>query len=78
MTLTETAGDRLSRLMLARLTDPLISLRNAESLRRLERIAETGVAKPNPLSTPRAQGTARAARAPRNGHPSPGRPSRMH
>jgi uncharacterized protein YndB with AHSA1/START domain len=46
VTMTETAGDRLSRLMLNRLTDPLIRLRNAESLRRLKRIAETGVAKP--------------------------------
>jgi uncharacterized protein YndB with AHSA1/START domain len=45
-TMTETAGDRLSRLMLNRLTDPPIRLRNAESLRRLKRIAETGVAKP--------------------------------
>jgi uncharacterized protein YndB with AHSA1/START domain len=46
VTMTETAGDRLSRLVLNRLTDPLIRLRNAESLRRLKRIAETGVAKP--------------------------------
>ncbi len=46
VTMSETAGDRLSRLMLNRLTDPLIRLRNAESLRRLKRIAETGVAKP--------------------------------
>jgi uncharacterized protein YndB with AHSA1/START domain len=46
VTMTETAGDRLSRVMLNRLTDPLIHLRNAESLRRLKRIAETGVAKP--------------------------------
>jgi hypothetical protein len=46
VTMTETARDRLSQLMLNRLTDPLIRLRNAESLRRLKRIAETGVAKP--------------------------------
>jgi uncharacterized protein YndB with AHSA1/START domain len=46
VTMTETAGDRLSKLMLNRLTDPLIRLRNAESLRRLKRIAETGIAKP--------------------------------
>ena len=45
VTMTETAGDRLSRVMLNRLTDPLIHLRNAESLRRLKRIVETGVAK---------------------------------
>ncbi len=46
VTMIETAGDRLSRLGLNRLTDPLIHLRNTESLRRLKRIAETGVAKP--------------------------------
>jgi uncharacterized protein YndB with AHSA1/START domain len=46
VTMTETAGDPLSRLLLNRLTDPLIHLRNAESLRRLKRIVETGVAKP--------------------------------
>jgi uncharacterized protein YndB with AHSA1/START domain len=45
VTMTETAGDRLSQLMLNRLTDPLIRVRNGESLRRLKRIAETGVAK---------------------------------
>ena len=45
VTMIETAGDRLSRVMLNRLTDPLIRVRNAESLRRLKRIAETGVAK---------------------------------
>lgn len=46
VTMIETAGDRLSRLALNRLTDPLIHVRNIESLRRLKRIAETGVAKP--------------------------------
>jgi uncharacterized protein YndB with AHSA1/START domain len=45
VTMIETAGDRLSRLGLNRLTDPLIRLRNSESLRRLKRIAETGVTK---------------------------------
>ena len=45
VTMTETAGNGLSRLVLNRLTDPLIRLRNAESLRRLKRIAETGVVK---------------------------------
>ncbi len=45
VTMTETAGNRLSRLVLNRLTDPLIHLRNAESLRRLKRIVETGVVK---------------------------------
>jgi uncharacterized protein YndB with AHSA1/START domain len=42
VTMTEVAGDRLSRLALNRLTDPLIHLRNGESLRRLKRIVETG------------------------------------
>ena len=42
VTMTEMAGDRLSRLMLNRLTDPLIRLRNAEALRRLKRIVENG------------------------------------
>jgi uncharacterized protein YndB with AHSA1/START domain len=46
VTMTEIAGDRLSRLALNWLTDPLVHLRNTESLRRLKRIAETGVAKP--------------------------------
>jgi uncharacterized protein YndB with AHSA1/START domain len=42
VTMIEVAGDRLSRLALNRLTDPLIHLRNVESLRRLKRIVETG------------------------------------
>lgn len=42
VTMVEVAGDRLSRLALNRLTDPLIHLRNVESLRRLKRIVETG------------------------------------
>ena len=42
VTMIEVAGSRLSRLGLNRLTDPLIYLRNLESLRRLRRIAETG------------------------------------
>jgi uncharacterized protein YndB with AHSA1/START domain len=42
VTMIEVAGDRLSRLALNRLTDPLIHLRNIESLRRLKRIVETG------------------------------------
>lgn len=45
VTMTETAGDRLSRLAINRLTDPLVRLRNVKSLRRLKRIAETGVVK---------------------------------
>jgi uncharacterized protein YndB with AHSA1/START domain len=42
VTMIEAAGDRLSSLALNRLTDPLIHLRNVESLRRLKRIVETG------------------------------------
>jgi uncharacterized protein YndB with AHSA1/START domain len=42
VTMIEVAGDRLSRLALNRLTDPLIHLRNLEALRRLKRIVETG------------------------------------
>jgi uncharacterized protein YndB with AHSA1/START domain len=42
VTMIEVAGDRLSRLALNRLTDPLIHLRNVEALRRLKRIVETG------------------------------------
>ena len=42
VTMIEVAGDRLSRLALNRVTDPLIYLRNVEALRRLKRIVETG------------------------------------
>ena len=42
VTMIEVAGDRLSRLALNRLTDPLIHVRNVEALRRLKRIVETG------------------------------------
>lgn len=45
VTMTETAGDRLSRLAINRLTDPLVHRRNVQALRRLKRIAETGVVK---------------------------------
>jgi uncharacterized protein YndB with AHSA1/START domain len=45
VTMIETAGDPLSRIGINPLTDPLVRLRNAESLRRLRRIAETGVVK---------------------------------
>jgi uncharacterized protein YndB with AHSA1/START domain len=45
VTMIEVAGDRLSKLALNRLTDPLVRARNAESLRRLQRICETGVLK---------------------------------
>jgi uncharacterized protein YndB with AHSA1/START domain len=40
VTMIETAGDPLSRLFLNVFTDPLVHLRNVESLRRLRRIAE--------------------------------------
>jgi uncharacterized protein YndB with AHSA1/START domain len=46
VTMRETAGDPLSRLGINPLTDWLVHLRNVESLRRLKRIAETGVLKP--------------------------------
>jgi uncharacterized protein YndB with AHSA1/START domain len=41
VTMIETAGDPLSQLALNRLTDPLVHVRNVESLRRLKRIVET-------------------------------------
>jgi uncharacterized protein YndB with AHSA1/START domain len=43
VTMVEVAGDLLSRLAINPLTDWLVRLRNVESLRRLKRIAETGV-----------------------------------
>jgi uncharacterized protein YndB with AHSA1/START domain len=46
VTMYETAGDALSRLAINPLTDWLVHLRNVESLRRLKRIAETGIVKP--------------------------------
>ncbi len=46
VTMIESAGDRLSRVGINRLTDPLVHLRNVKSLRRLKRIVETGVVKP--------------------------------
>ncbi len=45
VTMTEVAGDPLSRLVLNPLTYPLVHRRNREALRRLKRIAETGVKK---------------------------------
>ncbi|MEO8969121.1 MAG: SRPBCC domain-containing protein [Solirubrobacteraceae bacterium] len=45
VTMTEVAGDPLSKLALNRLTDPLVHHRNRESLQRLRRISETGVLK---------------------------------
>jgi len=45
VTMYETAGDTLSRLAINPLTEWLVHLRNVESLRRLKRIAETGVVK---------------------------------
>jgi uncharacterized protein YndB with AHSA1/START domain len=46
VTMTEVAGDPLSKLAINPLTDPLVHHRNVESLRRLQRISETGVMKP--------------------------------
>ncbi|HSO97803.1 MAG TPA: SRPBCC domain-containing protein [Solirubrobacteraceae bacterium] len=43
VTMIEVAGDPLSKLVLNRLTDSLVHVRNVESLRRLQRICETGV-----------------------------------
>jgi uncharacterized protein YndB with AHSA1/START domain len=40
VTMIETVGDPLSRLFLNVFTDPLVHLRNIESLRRLRRLAE--------------------------------------
>ena len=42
VSLVETAADPLTRLVLNPLTDPLLDRRNAEMLRRLKRLAETG------------------------------------
>lgn len=44
VTMLEGAGTLPSRLMLNPLTDPLVHVRNAESLRRLKRLCEEGVA----------------------------------
>jgi uncharacterized protein YndB with AHSA1/START domain len=41
VTMIETAGDSLSRVLLNVFTDPLVHLRNVEALRRLRRIAES-------------------------------------
>jgi uncharacterized protein YndB with AHSA1/START domain len=46
VTMIEVAGDQLSALVFNRLTDPLVHLRNVESLRRLKRIVETGRSHP--------------------------------
>lgn len=48
----ETAGDPVSKLSINPLTDWLVDLRNEESLRRLKRIAETGVLKGSPSGAP--------------------------
>jgi uncharacterized protein YndB with AHSA1/START domain len=40
LTMIETAGDALSRWVFNPITDPLVHLRNVESLRRLRRMAE--------------------------------------
>ncbi len=45
VTMIETAADPLSRLAVNPLTDWIVDLRNRRSLRRLARIAETGVVK---------------------------------
>jgi uncharacterized protein YndB with AHSA1/START domain len=45
VTIHENAGDALSHLAINPLTDWLVHLRNRETLRRLKRIAETGIVK---------------------------------
>ncbi len=45
VTMIESAGDLLSRVGINPLTDPLVHIRNRISLRRLRRIAQTGVVK---------------------------------
>jgi uncharacterized protein YndB with AHSA1/START domain len=45
VSMTEVAGDLLSKFAINRLTDPLVDHRNRQSLRRLRRISETGVVK---------------------------------
>ncbi len=45
VTMTEVAGDPLSRVVLNPLTYPLVHRRNVRALRRLKRIAETGIMK---------------------------------
>jgi uncharacterized protein YndB with AHSA1/START domain len=47
VTMIETAGDSLSRLSINPLTDPLVKKRNDITLRRLKRIAETGIVVPD-------------------------------
>jgi hypothetical protein len=46
VTMIETAGDPLSYLSINPLTDPLVKKRNDVTLRRLKRIAETGIVVP--------------------------------
>ncbi|MDQ6774864.1 MAG: SRPBCC domain-containing protein [Actinomycetota bacterium] len=49
VTIIEDGGDPLSRLSINRLTDPLVKKRNDVTVRRLKRIAETGVVIPDKL-----------------------------
>jgi uncharacterized protein YndB with AHSA1/START domain len=49
VTITEEGGDPLSRLSINPLTDPLVKKRNDVTLRRLKRIAETGIVIPDKL-----------------------------
>jgi uncharacterized protein YndB with AHSA1/START domain len=49
VTMIEEGGDPLSRLSINPLTDPLVKKRNDVALRRLKRIAETGVVIPDKL-----------------------------
>ena len=49
VTMIETGGDPLSRLSINPLTEPLVKRRNDVALCRLERIARTGVSRPEKL-----------------------------
>jgi uncharacterized protein YndB with AHSA1/START domain len=49
VTMTEAGGDPLSKLSINPLTDPLVKKRNDLTLRRLKRIAETGIVVPGKL-----------------------------
>jgi uncharacterized protein YndB with AHSA1/START domain len=49
VTMIEEGGDPLSRLSINPLTDPLVKKRNDVALRRLQRIAETGIVIPDKL-----------------------------
>jgi len=67
----ERPADLLSRLVMNPLTDPLIRLRNAESLRRLKRLAEG--AEPIPQGELPSRGSGREGWVTASSEPAPGR-----